>query len=160
MSEAQSVLYFLSVITLTLADYCPASGNTFFCEYGCCGNSCCPNHVAIGVGTTFGGVVLLIVGGGVFICCIQRRYSPKEEVKITKDDSTQWEKNPQGINMTARVESRARRRRSTVLPQPPPAFALKQQQERVAEEEEKSEAAATENAEENAENNVPDDNPA
>lgn len=55
-------------------------------------NKCYFFRVAIGVGTTFGALVMLIIAGGVFICCIQRRYSPKEEVKFTKDGFTQYEK--------------------------------------------------------------------
>uniref|UniRef100_K1PVL1 Cysteine and tyrosine-rich protein 1 n=1 Tax=Magallana gigas TaxID=29159 RepID=K1PVL1_MAGGI len=92
MSEIQIALFFSSVISVSAGGYCQATSNQFYCEYGCCGNSCCPNEVAIGVGTTFGALVLLIIAGGVFICCIQRRYSPKEEVKFTKDGFTQYEK--------------------------------------------------------------------
>nr|XP_011456613.1 uncharacterized protein LOC105348747 [Crassostrea gigas] len=135
MSEIQIALFFSSVISVSAGGYCQATSNQFYCEYGCCGNSCCPNEVAIGVGTTFGALVLLIIAGGVFICCIQRRYSPKEEVKFTKDGFTQYEKNPVGIaDMTPTVPDRSRRRRSTIAPQPPPIFALKKQ-EKVEEEE-------------------------
>lgn len=138
-------LFFVSLA----GGYCPATANEFYCEFGCCGNSCCPNEVAIGVGTTFGALVLLIIAGGVFICCIQRRYSPKEEVKFTKDGFTQYEKNPVGIDMTPTVPDRSRRRRSTIAPQPPPIFALKKQ-EKVEEEEKDVEAGGREDTADDA----------
>ncbi|XP_062574931.1 uncharacterized protein LOC134236808 [Saccostrea cucullata] len=145
-------VYFLSIISDTVAEYCSASSNLFYCEYGCCGNSCCPNEVAIGVGTTFGGIVLLIIAGGVFICCIQRRYSPKEEVKFTKDAQTQWEKAPTGVDMKSTVDQSTRRRRSTIAPLPPPTFALRQQT-KIEEAEEKPETT------EDNQENQPIDNP-
>ncbi|XP_061165276.1 uncharacterized protein LOC133174218 [Saccostrea echinata] len=145
-------VYFLSVITATVAEYCTASSNLFYCEYGCCGNSCCPNEVAIGVGTTFGGIVLLIIAGGVFICCIQRRYNPKEAVKFTKDAQTQWEKAPVGINRQATADNNPKKRRSTVAPLPPPTFALRQQT-KIEEVEEQSENTG------NNQQNQPIDNP-
>ncbi|XP_056012216.1 uncharacterized protein LOC125682249 [Ostrea edulis] len=144
MSFLISALYLMSAITVTVADYCSATNNEFFCEYGCCGNSCCPNTVAIGVGSTFGGILLLIIAGGVFICCIQRRYSPKEDVKITKDIFTQWEKDPAGIDMLPTAEKHVRNRRSTIAPLPPPAFALRQNKlEEIGDKEENQQPVST-----------------
>ncbi|XP_063415112.1 uncharacterized protein LOC134697026 [Mytilus trossulus] len=82
--NALNLAVFLGISSeVTTSQYCRV-----FCEYGCCGNSCCPDQRAIAVGSIFGGLAFIFLIVMLCIICMGyiKKKSRKERMQISHAD--------------------------------------------------------------------------
>lgn len=87
---------------VTTAEYCRV-----FCEYGCCGNNCCPDKRAIAVGSIFGGLALIFLIVVLCIICMGyvKKKSRKDMMKISHADQEAQTINTLNDTRTINMES-------------------------------------------------------